>query len=281
MILIDGGYLTARSRYIFGNLTTSEGTPTGAIYGFLRILQQIKRAYPAEEIKVCMDSYCQWRAQLLPQYKLNRESHQEGYLGSDKQKQHAFEKNCIMTIASNIQGVTVVTANDSEADDIIAMYAEGNPGSIIFTSDKDMWQLTQFGSRITNKIDKGTFVFGDTPKDFIDIPIASLAFYRAVMGDSSDQIPKIKGIKTKDIKAMCSLGITSPTDLVNTDEEWQSRFPSSKVLLDNLEQLNINYELCKLPPDRDIFIETYSADRDEAISLISQLEIFSMKALLA
>ena len=278
MILIDAGYLTARSRYIFGDLQTTQGAKTGAVYGFLKTIQQIKKNYPKQPIVVCLDSYCEWRAKLLGNYKSKRESHQEGYLGSEKQLQHAFEKGAINHVASAIPNVRVVTSRDSEADDLIAYYAsisKPEDETIIFSADKDMWQLVTYPVKITNKINAGNFVIADKPKDFIDIPIESLALYRAMMGDSSDEIPKIKGLKSKEIIAICNKVHTLEEFIEETDNLLE--YKSTEVLVQNFDQLKINYEVCRLPTTHLGEIVEIKSDRERAIATLECLQLNSLR----
>lgn len=277
VILIDAGYLIARSRYIFKDLS-SHGTPTGAIYGFLSTIKQIRKNYPNHQIQVCLDSYSQWRKDLLPQYKADRESHQEDYLGSDKQIQHKFEKGTVKNIVCNIENVEVLYAQGYEADDVIAIQSRHNPSSIIFSADKDMWQLTQYNAKITQKIQNGAFVFSNLPKEFENIPPQNLALYRAIMGDTSDMIPKLPRVLTKEVQEIAKQ-FSNPTDLLLSDNFNTAK--SFQIIQDNREQLLINYELCKLPPDRDIVITKYEAPKEQSLKLVEELELYSMRGLVA
>lgn len=275
MIIIDGGYLTARSRHVFGNLTNSAGTPTGAVYGFLSTIKQIRRGYPEHQIVICLDSYSQWRSNLSNQYKATRESHQEGWLGSDKQIQHSFEKEAIKKIVSNIDNVRVIEAEEAEADDLIAILASENPGAAIFSADKDMWQLTQFSTVITFKMEKGKLIIAEYPKEFENIPPQNLALYRAIMGDTSDGIPKIPRVSTKEVSEM-AMTYSTPNDL--RDNPLDNK--SYNIIMEHWEQLLTNYELCKLPPNRRYNIMDYKAPMEEAVGLIETLELNSMRGLL-
>lgn len=275
VILIDAGYLIARSRYIFKDLS-SHGTPTGAIYGFLSTIKQIRRNYPNYQIQVCLDSYSQWRKDLLPQYKADRESHQEEYLGSEKQMQHKFEKTSVRDIVCNIKNVKVLYAVDYEADDLIAIQSRDNPNSIIFSADKDMWQLTQYNIKITQKIQNGKFIFSQLPKEFENIPPQNLALYRAIMGDSSDGIPKLPRVLTKEVQEIAKQ-FSNPTDLLTSDVLTSKSF---QIIQDNREQLLINYEICKLPPDREIAIIEHRSPKEGSLRLIEELELYSMRGLI-
>jgi len=278
VILIDAGYLTARSRYIFRDLRTSHGTPMGAIYGFLCAIDQIRRACPNEPIKVCFDSYSQWRVGLLSQYKATRESRQEGWFGSDKQLQHAFEKDSIKKLLPHIDGVTVVEAEGAEADDLIGIFAKAYPGSIIFSADKDMWQLTQYGAKITSKIQKGKFVFTECPPEFTQIPPQNLALYRAIMGDNSDGIPKIPKVFAKEVQQM-AMQCSTPEELLTCNKFNDTK--SFKQIEEYREQLLVNYEVCKLPPNRNYtIVEPPKVSLADARETLDLLDLNSMKRLI-
>ena len=279
MIIVDAGYLAARSRYAFKDLTNSEGTPTGAVYGFLRTIQQIRRNYKDHQIIICMDSYCSWRPDLLSSYKSGRESRKADYMGSDKQKQHALEKAAIMSISSNIKNTEVVFAREAEADDLIALYASKNPDSIIYSADKDMWQLAQYGAKITSKINKGNFVYTNQPKDLDGVKPENLALYRAILGDTSDQIPKIKGLKSKEVLSICQT-VSTLDEFIEKADELASEYNSAKVLIDNIEQLKINYEVCQLPSSHTPVVIKHLANKDLALQWIEGLNLSSMKGII-
>lgn len=277
MIIIDAGYLTARSRYVFKNLKTSQEKPVGAIYGFLSTVKQIRKNYPQEQIIVCLDSYSQWRVNLSSRYKAERESHKEGWLGSEEQHQHGFEKETIKKIVSSVPNVTVIEAEEAEADDLIAITASRNPGSIILSADKDMWQLTRFNIRIAKNIEKGKLICLNYPKEFENIPPQNLALYRAIMGDAGDGIQKLPRVSTIEVQAMARR-CSTPGDLFEDKEFKETK--SFQIIDNNYTQLLVNYELCKLPPDRSYYIERYEGTKEEALELIEKLELYSMRGLL-
>lgn len=281
MVLIDAGYLMARSRYAFGALTTSSGIHTGAVYGTIKTLQQIRKNYPSEKIILCLDSYSKWREDLLPSYKSKRDSHQPEYMGSEKQLQRDMEKRAVVTIAANIMNVEVVSASEAEADDLLAKYTEeSTEGAIIFTADKDMWQLTKYDRvKITNKIERGNFVFSSMPAELAVVPVENLSFYRAIQGDSSDEIPKIRGLKSKEVIAICQ-EVGSPEELLRKEGDLISRFNSAESLIKDIEKLKINYEVCKLPSGRVSTIWTTFVPMKESLEKLEELELYSLRSVL-
>lgn len=279
MILIDGGYLTARSRYAFRNLTNSAGVPTGAVFGFLSTIQRIRKNYPDQDIYVCMDSYSKWRADLMSCYKSNRDSHKEGWFETEKAKQHALDREAILAIAPVIKNVTVLYADGAEADDLIAQLASEQDKAIILSSDKDLWQLAQYGAVLTSKIDKGKFVISSYPTEFGEVPVKALALYRAIMGDSSDQIPKVKGVSTKDVQALCKQ-VSDLEELLYAEGDIRETNKTTKAIYANIEQVKLNYEVCKLPSSHTFVQKQITSDKARANDFINKLEILSIRSVI-
>ncbi len=278
MILIDAGYLTARSRYAFKALKNSKGAPTGAVFGFLSTLQQIIRNYPNEEVIVCLEGFAAWRSIYIPGYKQHREARQPEYFGSDAQCQHQLEKDAITALSACLPGVKVVRGDEAEADDLIAIYCQSNEGCTIFSSDKDMWQLAQFGAKMTNKLERGKFVFLPLSVEFEEVPVGNLALYRAIKGDSSDAIPGVFRASTKVAKAIASR-YSSPSQLTpEVVTALVAEFgKAAEIILLGLDQIKTNFVVCRLPPDRQVAISQVAPDVQLARYYINLLELETLR----
>ena len=78
-LLVDALNIAFRAHHVYDvkqGLTTSEGLPTGLIYGFLTIIAKWKRKYPHHQIVVVWDrpGGKEWRQKIVPEYKANRPS---------------------------------------------------------------------------------------------------------------------------------------------------------------------------------------------------------------
>ncbi len=197
LFLIDGHALAYRSYYAFirNPLTNSKGENTSAVFGFLRVLLLLLKKFAPEYIAVVFDSEEETeRHREYSDYKANREE-----MPDEMESQFPWIIEMIESL-----GISVVVEPGFEADDIIATIAreaEGKGHDVrIITSDKDLFQLLSEQVRIIRP-GKGTSLedeigpeyleerFGLVPSQIVDL--------LALMGDSSDNIPGVRGIGKK------------------------------------------------------------------------------------
>ncbi len=197
LFLIDGHALAYRSYYAFirNPLTNSKGENTSAVFGFLRVMMLIQKKFAPEYIAVVFDSGEETeRHREFSDYKANRVE-----MPDEMESQFPW----IIGIVESM-GISVLEEPGYEADDIIATLAreaecKGHDVRII-TADKDLFQLLSDRVRIIRPA-KGTSLedeigpgyleerFGLEPSQMVDL--------LALMGDSSDNIPGVKGIGEK------------------------------------------------------------------------------------
>jgi DNA polymerase-1 len=192
LYLIDGSSYIFRAFFgVRQNLSTSKGLPTNALYGFVTMLQRVVRDECPDYLTVTFDSKEKtFRHEMYADYKANRESPPE-----DLMKQFPYFERLVE--AHNIHSIRVPGV---EADDIIGtLTRQGQQAGlqvVIVSGDKDMMQLiapdvvmldTMKGKRFGKKevIEK----FGVGPDKVIDV--------MGLMGDSSDNIPGVKGVGPK------------------------------------------------------------------------------------
>ncbi len=197
VILIDGNNILFRSYYATAysgsNLKNSKGFPTNALYGFINMLNKILNEEKPEYVMIAFDKGKTFRHEKYPDYKGGRGATPEELL-----LQFPVAKQL-----TEAMGMTYVETDLYEADDIIGTYAKRIEeddqfiGTII-SSDKDLLQL--ISDEIDVKLLKQVgFVrmnvasfretYGVDPIRMIDL--------KALMGDSSDNIPGVKGIGEK------------------------------------------------------------------------------------
>ncbi|VAX27550.1 DNA polymerase I [hydrothermal vent metagenome] len=192
LYLIDGSSYIFRAFFgVRQNLSTSKGLPTNALYGFVTMLQRVVRDECPDYLTVTFDSKEKtFRHEMYADYKANRESPPE-----DLMKQFPYFERLVA--AHNIHSIRIPGV---EADDIIGtLTKQGQQAGlqvVIVSGDKDMMQLiapnvvmldTMKGKRFGKKevIEK----FGVGPDKVIDV--------MGLMGDSSDNIPGVKGVGPK------------------------------------------------------------------------------------
>ena len=197
LILVDGNNLMFRSYYATaysGNMMkNSKGMPTNALFGFVSMINKIINEENPTYMAVAFDIGKNFRKEKYDFYK-------EGRIETPK------ELKMQMPIARDIldkMGIKYFELEPYEADDIIGTISkmtedDSNFSSVIISSDKDLLQLISNETEVKLLKQTGyirynhdTFVndYGIEPIRMIDL--------KALMGDSSDNIPGVKGIGEK------------------------------------------------------------------------------------
>ncbi len=197
VILVDGNNLLFRSYYATaysGNfMKNSKGFPTNALYGFVNMINKIINDENPEYMLVAFDKGKTFRHDKYADYKAGRIQ-----MPDELKIQFPIAKEILTNL-----GIKWFEIENYEADDIIGTLAKmidetDEYKGLIVSSDKDLLQL--ISDKVTMKMLKSkdyvmmteeTFfnVYGLTPDKMIDI--------KALQGDSSDNIPGVKGIGEK------------------------------------------------------------------------------------
>lgn len=194
-VLVDGSSILYRAFFAMPHLTTATGKPTGAILGTTTMLLSIIEELQPEYMGMFFDrKAATYRHELFQDYKANRET-----MPDELVSQLANLKRLVHAL-----GIPTHERDGLEADDFIGIYSRfaGERGvpCIIYSGDNDLLQLTDSNTsvRITVKGVKQireytpTVIaeeFGMTARQLIDV--------KALMGDSSDNIPGVRGIGEK------------------------------------------------------------------------------------
>ena len=196
-ILVDGNNLLFRSYYATaynGNLMrNSKGLPTNALYGFINMINKIINEENPEYMMIAFDKGHNFRQDMYDNYKDGRIETPE-----DLKIQFPIAKEIC-----TLMGIKYIECDNYEADDIIGTFArmadeDKNYNATIISSDKDLLQL--ISDEVNVKLlkqkdyilmDEKTFfdTYGVEPIKMIDL--------KSLMGDSSDNIPGVKGIGEK------------------------------------------------------------------------------------
>ena len=195
LLLIDGSSLAYRSHYAFINrpLTTSKGKLTSAIFGFARSIKKVLDELNPDYSVVCFDSHePTFRKEMYNDYKATRK----------KMPDELKDQIPYIIKLSKAAGFKVMIKPGYEADDVIATITEkaANEGveTIIFTLDKDLMQLIRDKISILNMHTEGEeWINKEKVKEKFGIPVEKLSDFLSITGDSSDNIPGIKGLGKK------------------------------------------------------------------------------------
>ena len=192
LVLIDGNSLLNRAYYATPVFTTSNGTPTNAIFGFTKLLFKILEDVKPEYIVVAFDLKAPtFRHKMYSEYKATRNG-----MPDDLAAQVEPLKNLLKAMK-----IAICEKEGIEADDIIGTLSRKfDVHSYIYTGDRDSYQLvdektdvyfTKRGVSDLLKLNNENFKeeVGITPSQIIDL--------KSLMGDSSDNIPGVPGIGEK------------------------------------------------------------------------------------
>lgn len=201
-LIIDGNSIINRAFYAIKLLTNKHGVYTNGVYGFLTILfKQLDELQP-DYAAVAFDMRAPtFRHKQYKQYKAQRKGMPE---------ELAMQMPILKEILAAMN-ITIYEKEGYEADDIIGTVSrvcdEQNVECLILTGDKDDLQLcsdttkvlltiTRAGQTTTTVYDAAAMKadYGVTPAEFIDV--------KALMGDTSDNIPGVKGIGEKSAFAL-------------------------------------------------------------------------------
>ena len=188
LLLIDGHALCYRAFYAVLELRNAKGVPTNAVFGFVNILRRILKTYAPSHAAACFDTGKQtFRREKFAAYKVQRPPMPE-----DLALQIPLIKDVLRAY-----GIPVFEKEGYEADDVIATFVAKfhAPGReiIIASDDKDMQQLIQDGVRVYNSR-KDALLGPDDTRARFGVGPERVVDYLALAGDTSDNIPGIKGV---------------------------------------------------------------------------------------
>ncbi|MBQ7355845.1 MAG: hypothetical protein IJW66_00445 [Clostridia bacterium] len=194
ILVVDGNSIINRAYYGMRPLTTKSGKTTHAVYGLINIISRQLNALKPDYAAVAFDLKAPtFRHEMYPEYKAGRSPTPEDLLS-----QFPDAKECI-----GLMGMTVMELPGYEADDIqgtIASFAKEDEelSAYILTGDRDLLQLIDDKISVllctnsdTKLMDEEAFraEYEICPRCFVDM--------KALMGDSSDNIPGVAGIGKK------------------------------------------------------------------------------------
>ena len=204
LVIIDGKSVFYRGYYAMGNLSKSDGTPTGGVYGFAVIALEIVRELQPTKVVVAWDkakTSIRKRKEIYPDYKAGRVKPPEDF----------FVQIPLLRKLVAALGWGFVECDDYEADDIIGTLArqadeeldengECDWDTVIVSSDLDMLQIVDDNTRMYRLLK------GFSKLEEMDVPAVEEKYgilksqfldLKALKGDASDNIPGVPGVGEK------------------------------------------------------------------------------------
>ncbi|MFQ5504662.1 MAG: DNA polymerase I [Planctomycetota bacterium] len=278
--LLDGTALAYRAHFAFtsrgGGLTTSSGHPTSATYGFTLTLRALLEKEKPDRIALALDGPREQleRTRLYPDYKATREKAPDELLLQ-------FEDVRRVVLG---HGIRVLEIPGHEADDVIGTLAtlcrDAGDEVYIVSGDKDFMQLVdgeqlrlydvmRRGTQEPRIVDPAGVVekFGVPPELIIDL--------FALMGDSSDNVPGIKGVGAKTAARLLNDYGSLDAVLDHAAEVKQPRLRQN--LMEGRAMAELSRDLVRIRTDLDLGLEAADLspaepDRKSLLALFQELE---------
>ncbi len=192
-VLIDGNSLLNRAYYAMGVFSTKDGLPTNGIFGFVKLILKIIDEQKPKYFAVAFDVHAPtFRHKMYTQYKGTRKPMPEELV-----RQVPVLKELLTAM-----DIRIVEKEGYEADDLLGSLSRAFPDveTLIYTGDRDAYQLVNehvsvcFTKRGVSDID---LMAKDNFKEKVGLEPLQIIEEKALMGDSSDNIPGVRGIGPK------------------------------------------------------------------------------------
>ncbi len=276
LLILDGNSVINRAYFGVKPLTTREGLYTHAIYGFLNILERMEREEQPEAVCVAFDLHGPtFRHLQYDGYKANRHGMPE----------ELAQQMPIMKDVLRAMNIPIYECQGWEADDIIGtvgkICSENDWECVIVTGDRDSLQLIDKNVHVKLVISKPGQTsaalyteekfreeYGFEPKKLIDL--------KALMGDSSDNIPGVAGVGPKTAKELL-IKFGSLDGVYENIEDESIRPKLRQKLMTDKDKAYLSYDLATIRPEapisfqpRDAIVRPYN--RPELYNLFQKLE---------
>lgn len=259
LFLVDGYALIYRAFFalISRPLTTSRGENTSAAWGIANFLQRLLTSHRPEYLGWVHDSGLSFRHERYPAYKATREKLTEE-LQSDFDR--GMERVCSLLAA---YGIPIMSLEGYEADDVIGTLVkksvEANLNVVVISGDKDFQQLVRPGVWLLNPGRGGPasveehWVGVENGAERLGVPPSFVTDYLSLVGDSSDNVPGVKGIGDKTACELVSQYGHLEEILAHAAELTKKR--PREALLEHAENARLSKELVTILDDLPVELD--------------------------
>ena len=276
LILVDGSAVAFRSYFalIRNPLINSRGENTGAVFGFINSLNKIINEFNPDYMAVLFDTAKPtFRHERYPEYKSTRAKAPDELV-----EQFPWIEKVVTAF-----NISCISMEGFEADDLIGTLSvkaakKKDLETLIFTGDKDFFQLINDKIRILNPKDYSIMdreavkeKFGVYPENVIDV--------LALMGDSSDNVPGVPGVGPKTAVSLIEEFKNLKTVLSEGPNKKKGKLAQS--LAEYKEQAELSRDLVTIKTDSPIELDSdrfkiRGPDTQALVELFRRLEFHSL-----
>jgi len=280
LVVIDGKSVFYRGYYAMPGLSLPDGTPTGGVFGFASIAIEIIKKLEPDYVAVAWDikgTSAAKRLEIYPEYKAGRTKPADDF----------YAQLPILREVLEAFNWPLYELDQYEADDIMGTFAaqakDEDVEACLVTGDYDLLQLiaegtcvyiTRTGSTDLVRYDDAAF------EEKYGVKVAQFVDYKALVGDSSDNIPGVSRIGPKAAQTLLTAygdldGIYAHVDEVKGAQQ--------KYLRDGKESAYLSQQLARIFTDAPISIDWQetSIERTRVDSILEVLHKYKFNSLIA
>ncbi|MEY4667597.1 MAG: polymerase [Pseudomonadota bacterium] len=268
--LIDGSGYIFRAFYAIQRLSTKDGFPTNALFGFLKMVLKTIATANSSKVAIIFDAGRKtFRNELYPEYKANREE-----CPPELVQQMPYFRELSKAI-----GLPVLEAPGYEADDIIATLTAKlvaqKKDVVIVSGDKDLMQLVSDHVTIWDTMKDKRYKAPEVVEKF-GVGPSQVTEVLALTGDTSDNVPGVDGVGPKTAAQLIAKyndveGVISHIEAIKNDAEIRNRKKIAETIETNLDQLRLSRRLVEV--DSNVPLQEISGDGDNIDHLLSKREV--------
>jgi DNA polymerase-1 len=270
LLIIDGMNMFVRAWSAYPTMNTN-GESMGGCIGFLKMMRRIVSELQPSAVYVAWEGGgSQRRRSLYPEYKLKRKPERLNRFYEDDlpEDEEDSKKHQLIALLAMLKCVPAcqIYVSDCEGDDVIAYLSRGpmrGVPKVIASSDKDLYQLLDADTRIYSLHKKMYVTEPDVLVEF-RVRAQHFALAKALCGDTSDNVPGIKGLGFKTVAKMYPfLGLEQPLlleDVINYAAAHREESVIHQRVVTQQEDLKRNWRLMFLDGSMLSGIQQQSVD---------------------
>ncbi|MEA3323438.1 MAG: DNA polymerase I [Patescibacteria group bacterium] len=277
LLLLDGNAIIHRAYHAIPPLTTDDGVQTNAVFGFTSTLLSVLEKFQPDYIVATFDLPGKnFRHEMYSDYKATRKETPE-----DLTPQFDLVRDVVRSM-----GVVIVEKEGYEADDVIGTIAlqasNDKVETIIVTGDKDTLQLVDDHARVftmSRGIHDMVLYDRELVKEKMGVTVEQISDYKGLRGDSSDNIPGVKGVGEKTAIALLTEygdldGVYANLD--NIKDAWRKKLEADKEKAFLSKELGVIKTDVPIEPINYDFAQTSDMTFDTARKMFLQLGFTSL-----